>query len=181
VHDVGAGFLLEILHAQVRVGADAVRSVIEVPGLGLCHRDQVGHALYVERRVDHQHRRNAAQYDDRREILDRIVGQLAEQMRVGGHRGVRRNQEREAVRRRARDRLRANGIIPAGAVIDDDRLAPRLGQPLGDDTGHGVGDPAGRNRHDELNGTARIGLRIHGSAHCREQADKRGEQHSLAR
>ena len=43
-----------------------------------------------------------------------------------------------------------------------------------------LGDAAGRDRHDELDRAARIGLRERGAAHCREQADKRGEQHSLA-
>ena len=71
-------------------------------------------------------------------------------MRIGGHGGIRRNQEREPVRGRTRNRLRADGIIPARTVVDDDGVTPRLGQPLGDDAGHGVGDAARRDRHDEL-------------------------------
>jgi hypothetical protein len=101
-------------------------------------------------------------------------------MRIGGHGGIRRNQEREPIRGRTRNRLRTNGIIPTRTVVDDDGVAPRLGQSLGDDAGHGVGDAARRDRHDELDRAARIGLRVRGAAQCGEHADKRGEQHSLA-
>ena len=156
------------------ISADAVGAVVQGPGLGLRQRDQLLDVLHRKRRVDHQHRGNTAQHDDGREVLDRIVRKLAEEMRIGGDGGVGRDQERQPVRRRFRHRLRSDGIIAARTVIDDDRLPPRLGQSLGHDTGHGVGHAAGRNRDDQLDRSARIALRVRGAACSREQQG--GEQ-----
>src|SRR5262249_56641542 len=66
-----------------------------------------------------------------------------------------------------------DGIIYARQFSDDDRLPPTFGQSLGHDTGHSVGHAASRNRDDELDRGARIGLGMRAAIRSREQ--QRGE------
>ncbi|MCY1552121.1 hypothetical protein D9M68_884980 [compost metagenome] len=76
--------------------------------------------------------------------------------------GVRRrgHEQRVAVTQRARHRARPDRRTRAGAVLDDDRLLPRLRQFLGHGPRHHVGGPACRIRHHHRDGLdgIRIGL-----------------------
>ena len=57
------------------------------------------------------------------------------------------------------DDLGADIAAGAGAVVDDDRLAPFARQPIGDDARHDIGGAAGGKRHDEFHRARRIILR----------------------
>src|SRR4029077_17083644 len=74
----------------------------------------------------------------------------------------------------ALDRLGSDPVIAAGPVLDHDRLAPQLLQPLADDTGHHVGYAARGDRHDELHRPAGIVLRRcrRRESHCSDQHDR---------
>ena len=72
-----------------------------------------------------QHVRRIHELGDRREILDRVVRQVLEQRRIDRDRG-RGEQQRVAVRRRARHLPHADIAGGAAAVVDHDLLAERL-------------------------------------------------------
>ena len=77
--------------------------------------------------VDHQHDRRVADHGDRREVARHVEGQRLVDAREDDH-VVRHHAEREAVGRRTRQRLQADDAAGAGLVVDDDRVAQRLGQ-----------------------------------------------------
>ena len=96
---------------------------------------------------------------DRREILERIVGEVLERRRrndvIG--RGV---QQRVAVGLGGRDRLGADGGAGAGPVLDDHRLTQRRGQMVADQPSDDVDRRAGGERHDDLDRPVGVGLRL---------------------
>ena len=53
----------------------------------------------------------------------------------------------------------ADHAAGAAAIVDDDRLAQRMRQPVGDDARHRVDAAAGRERHDQRDRTGGIALR----------------------
>ena len=88
VHDVDAGELLEHLARQVLGAAGPRRGVVEPARLRLRERDQLLHRPRGHRRVDDEHVRHVADVRHRGEVLQRVVGQLAEEVgcdRVGVH------------------------------------------------------------------------------------------------
>ena len=107
---------------------------------------------------------------DRREILERIVWQLAvgvgrrDKIGVGGH------QEGMAVGRCLGDRVDPDNAGAGRPVLDHDLLLPGLGKPLTERAGDHVGDAARRKRHDDVNGLGRIGLRLRGAIHAHYHA-----------
>jgi hypothetical protein len=68
------------------------------------------------------------------------------------------DQERVAVRRRAHDLAHADEAVTARLVLDNDSAAELVLQELRDQPAHDVGDPARRERDDELDGPAWIAL-----------------------
>src|SRR5262249_50694972 len=91
-------------------------------------------------------------------------------MRAGGG-------EKEGVAVRCRVRGGRRREIAAGArlVLDDDRLAERARELVGDDARLRVGAAAGRKRHDDAQRMARPVLCAHG-AERRGQNEERGEE-----
>jgi len=98
---------------------------------------------------------------ERREILARVVAGIAEQAWPGRQRGRIAQQNRIAVGRDAmRDLACRDGAAAAGgAVLDDDLLAERCAELIGDRTCHDVIAAARRLRNDQRDRAARIGLR----------------------
>ena len=72
-----------------------------------------------------EHVGRAADHRDGREVLYRVVGQLAHG-RIGAVRAHVADHQRIAVGRGARRRLRADDAAAAALVLDDDRLSQRL-------------------------------------------------------
>ena len=85
-----------------------------------------------------------------------LYGDLRIDRRVGRGGRDRRHAERVAVRRRARDLGGADRAAAAGLVVDDQRLAERPVDLLGDDAGDDVGGAAGRERNDQPHRLGRI-------------------------
>ena len=134
-----------------------------------------GDRVRRHRRVHHHRVGHVGEQRDRREILHAVERHGGEQRvvhRVHAH-GV--EQERVAVRRRARDRAGADIAGSAGAVLDHDRLAHRLMQMRCDDARQNVGRAAGRPRHQQRDRAARIGLREGGrGSELRRQRGRQG-------
>jgi hypothetical protein len=151
------------------------RGVVEHARPGLRERDQVLHRLRRHAGVEREHEGRAAQHRDRREILDRIIGDGGE---ARGHRmraGIGEPQ-RMAVRLRARDLRGAEAATAADAVLDHELLAQALAELLRDQARHGVGAAPGRERHDEADRPFRPahvgGLRLRRA--CRNEPRQRG-------
>ena len=103
----------------------------------------------------------------------RIVGHALEQRDVlGERRGG--QQQRVAVRRRARRDLRADVAAGARLVLDHDRLAPALLDLFAQHAREDVGPGPRRERHDDRDGAARL-LR-EGAAGCEGGRSDRGQQ-----
>ncbi len=138
-------------------------------------------------RVDHQDLRVDHRLDHRREGLLAVVGQAVEQDAVE-RQSLALLQQRVAVGRRLGHARGADGAAGAPEVLDHHRLAPALGQALGDQAGELVGAAAGGHRHhdvDRLRGeTGRlVGGGAGGSREGGEQDGRgqRGTQQGAAR
>ncbi len=142
VHDVEAEFLLEQFARQMRRRADAGSGETVFVRVGLDQFDQLFDALRRHRRIDRDDVGRIGDHGDRREILDRVVGDLGVQAHIdheaGAHHG-----ERVAVGRRLRHFGVGDIAAGAGFVIDVELLAKGGRQFLPDDTGDHIGGSAG--------------------------------------
>jgi hypothetical protein len=114
--------------------------------------------LHRHSRVRGQEILSRVELSDASEILDRIIGQLA-QARIDDK--FRRDRhERVTVRRRLRDELGADHCSGARPIVHDDRDAQLLGQALGYEPRHSVGAASGRYRHDHAYRLRGVVLRV---------------------
>jgi hypothetical protein len=125
MHDVDPGHGLEQLAREMRRRADAGGGIVELARPGLGQRHQLGEGLRLDRWMDHQHERHGRQQRDRRKVAAEVERALR-QRGVDGVGGA-REQQRIAVGRRARDRLRRDRPARARARLDHDLLAQHLG------------------------------------------------------
>src|SRR6266481_950816 len=127
--------------------------------------------------------RLAAEHAHRREVLDRIVGQICTETRRDRVRARCGNADRVAVRWRLGERVRANIAAGAGTVLDHDLLAEFLAELLPYDARNDVGAGAGREGHDQTDRTLRprriAGLRSRDCAHKQRrcQCDRNEPRH----
>ena len=98
---------------------------VRLPGFGPGRGDHVADRLERRIRLHQQDVRRRTQQRDRGEILERVVGQLRVQERIG-RMAAGDHQQGVAVRWRNRQRLRGDHAAGAGPVFDHDRLAPFL-------------------------------------------------------
>ena len=123
--------------------ASRIRSASELAGDRWMH-DQ--HQVGI---VDRRHRYEVAQQRIRLVRDQRLVDRLR----------IRHQQQRVAVRRALGHRVGAGDRAGARPVLDDERLAHRVLQPLREEARVDVGRAAGGERHDDLHGAGRIVLR----------------------
>ena len=121
VLDVDAGCRLEHLAGQVTRRADACRAVVELARHLLCERHQFGEIADRLRRMDDDGDRRHRDHRDRREVAQRIVGQLLVKRRIDRMRADRRHEQRLAVRRGLGDGIGPKRTAGSSAVVDDDR------------------------------------------------------------
>jgi len=145
---VDAGGEAERLGRQVGEAADAARTVVQLAGIGLGERDELGDRLGRRRRRHHHQRRDARQHGDRHEVLLGVVVELPVEELVL-HVAAGQHQQRVAVRCRARRRLGADIAGGARLVLDDELLAEPLGQPLRRLPRRHIRRAAGDERHDD--------------------------------
>ena len=120
-------------------------------------------------RVDDQCIRHVRHHGNRRK-LGRIKPEPWIEILVDHKGRGRRGEQGVAVGRRPIDKFRTDISGGAGAVLDQNRLAPFARQPVADQPGNRIGGSAGRERHDDLDRTIPI---IFG---LRRAADERGLQ-----
>jgi hypothetical protein len=148
---------------------------LKPPGLPRASCHELGQVLRWHRRIHEQAHRDAGGVDYRREVLERVVGQLAVDVAVDGVAHV-HQQQRVAVGRRPRDHGSADAAGAPGLVLDQRWLSPALLQTAGDVAGQHVGAAAGRDRCDEADGLARKVGSCVGAGRVRPQRDQqRGE------
>ena len=119
----GAGLLPEQLGGEVVAGAVAGGGEAHLAGVGLVEREHVGERLV--RRV-RRHRQDVGRLDrDRQvvEVLQRVVGDVLDQVRPDHERPERRDEDRVAVGRGALGRAGADRAAGAGLVVDDEGAA----------------------------------------------------------
>ena len=158
---------------KVPHAAGAGRTVIQLAGPRPDEIDELLDGLCRDRGVHPEHERVGAQDGNRREVLQRVVAHLLDQ---GRDQELRRGREeqRVAVGRRPGDELGGDRAACAWAVIDDELLAERRCQPLGNDACLDVDAAAGRVGHDDPDRPLRprLGLGELGrerSGHCQEK------------
>ena len=163
VLEVDAGLYLELLHRQMRERPRTRRTVGELAFVRLRVVDELWQRLHRQRRGNDEDVGRATDHRDGREILDRIVGQLA-------HRRIRAvcahvaDHQRVAVGRGARGCLRADDAAAAALVLDDDGLAKRLLQAFANRPGDEIDAPARLHRRDDLDRLRRVGPLCHRNA-----------------
>ena len=163
MHDVDAEAGLERLGGEVMDAADAGGAVVQLARLLLRERHQLLQRVRGHRGMRDQVERRGADQAHRREILERLVGQLGEEMRVDRDLADVGDQQRVAVGRRLHDLGHAIDAARAAHVLHHDRLAQRIGELAADQARHRVGKSAGRVRHDDPDRARRIVLRVRGA------------------
>jgi len=177
VQQIDARHRFEGLARQMDDGTGAGRGVVELPGSRFRQRDQLGHRLCGQRRIDDEQKRRRGHQTDEREILDAIVRELAVQARVDRMRGGIAEVQRVAVGGRPGDDLGGDRGAGAGAVVDDDLLAEILRQPGTEGSREHVGDSPGREPDHEADGFVRIRLCPSVCAENRESEDGERADH----
>ena len=170
---VGACGLLEQGGADMRQRAVALRREIHLARVGLQVGDELLQVGGRNRRVHRDHVGGRCEQGHRRQVFLR-PRHLGEHRRVADVIGRVRDQQRVAVLGRQRHVLVGDVAAGAGLVLDDHRLAERLGQRVADDARRGVDHAARRVRHDQRDGLAREGLRT-GSGASQGQGREQGE------
>jgi hypothetical protein len=157
------GHVFEKLAAEVVRGADPGMSVSELAGLGAGKGDELRKRLGGYGGRNDQEVRCDEHLGDRGKILERIVGQLVIEARADHQRRVAAHEERVAVRRRLGDPIGCDVAAGAGDVLDDHRLAPAFGEPVGEETCGDVGRHARGKPDDDpdrLFRVARLGVGV---------------------
>ena len=178
-HAGHAGRVLELLHHQMIERADAGGSVIDLARVCLRVRDEFLQRVDRHGTRDDEHVRRAAEHRDRREILDGVVAEIALHRRVCRVGGDVADHQRVAVRLRPRDGLRGDCAAGARDVLDDEGLAQRCAQLVGDQARDEVHATAGRLRRDDLHRPARIGVLREGGRGRRDEGN--GDKRTRAR
>ena len=155
VGQIGLGQPLEPLDADVLGGVGPDAGDRQLGRLGACRVHELRKRAIGRRGIDDDELRRRDQIADRLEARQRIVVHLAQDRADDD--AVVVDQQRVAVRRRARHRLGRDDAAGARPALDDDRLAFRAGDVIRQDADQKVDAAPGRNRDDDADRSA--GLR----------------------
>ena len=149
--------LAEQLDHEMGLGGCAGRGVVEFAGLGLGERHEFGQRIGRHLRIDQEQHRILRHHDDGREVALAVVGHA-----WAGGRNDREargdHQQGVAVRRRLGGGVGADDAARGRPVVDDERLSHRPLEIRRHQPRHHVVEPAGRERHDQADGTIGIGV-----------------------
>ncbi|MCY1302602.1 hypothetical protein D9M70_522670 [compost metagenome] len=155
VRGLGAGDRQQKFGRKVVRGAVTAGRIHQFAGLGLQGGDQFTHrAVRAVGRHD-QYVGAARQIGDGHEVLGRVVGQFREQSQVDGPGVVGAQHQGVAIRRRLDHVAHGDLAAAAGLVLDDNGLPQLLAQAGLDRPRQDVRRAAGRQRHDQGDGTIR--------------------------
>jgi hypothetical protein len=121
----------------------------------------------------------AANAHDRPDVADEIVVELVVKSRVNRVR-LTRQEERVTVTRCTHNRLGTDICAGTRSVLDDERLAKSLREPLPDQAGRDVDRSSGGKSNDDVHWPRRIGLRAPDPRHDRECGSARCQMQELA-
>ena len=155
MHDEGPGARLDEFHRQMRDGAGPHRGIVVLARVAPQQVDQFAHRTHAEIRRDRQHIGLDRRQRDRCQIPKRIVGHGLVEHRVVDQRPGDRDTHGIAVGRGLGHRIGTDVAARPGLVVDDDRLAQRASQAIGDQSGQHVGRAARREGHDQFHCPAR--------------------------
>ena len=154
MHHLQPGQLQEPGPGEVRALPDAGRAIGELVRIGLDIGDQVRDRLDRHRRMRRYDVRNPDQVGNRLQLF-RLVGHVAEDA-VGDRVGARiADEDGVSVSLAAHGFGGADRAAPAGAVLHDRGLPPRLLQMCSQQPSHHIGGASRRGRHDEADGFGR--------------------------
>jgi hypothetical protein len=163
------GHQLEQLGREMRGRSIALRGGRDLIGIPLQVFDQLGHARCLKvARIDDQRVRHVGHHDNRLEP-GRVEPELLIEVLIDHKRRRRRREQCVAIGRRTIGHLGTDVSSRAGAILDDDRLAPLARQPIRDQPRDGIGRSTGGERHDDLHGTIRIVLGVRRTLNGRGQ------------
>ena len=156
--DLGVPLVVQPAQEQIGERAFAERRVVQPARLRLRQRLQFGDGIDAEARRHEHAFDQPEQPRHRREILVGVVGQIAEQQRIVGHRRVIDDADGVAVGRRLRAGLPGDDAGGAAEIFHHHRLAELLLQAPRRGAHDDVGDTSGSNGHDHLDRPARISV-----------------------
>ena len=159
VNDLQPGHGVQQFAGKMRDAAAAGRSEVHLAGAGFCQSDQFLEIFCRNARVNHEAHRRGVDQRDRLEVFCGVVRKFGQH--AGNDRERRRcDQQHVAVGRRFGNDVGTDHGIAAGAVIDDDLLAPDFTELGRENAGDDVGAAAGGKGHDQAYRFARIVLRL---------------------
>jgi hypothetical protein len=159
MHQVYPGEHLEQLAREVARGSVARRSHVDLARIGLGIGDEFGNRRRRKGGIDHHYVRHVHDRGDRRDVTNEDVTEPLIKRLVNGI--IRPDREQGVtVRRCTHDSLSANGASSARPVLDDERLAEPVRQPVPDQAGDDVGRTAGGKSGDDAHRPRRMGLRV---------------------
>src|SRR6516165_6880130 len=171
---VETGLAVEQIAGEAR--RDDPGAVVELAGTGFGARDQLFDGLRPILGANVQQRRVLGRERNQGEVLERIIGQAAGGDGIEHHGDIHHGEQGVAVGRHFGDAGGRDRGIGAGLVFDHHRLVPHLAQALADDAHEDVGRSAGRERHDDADGSIGIAVAVGGSLGSRggncEHADE---------
>ena len=161
----------------MRLVAGTRGCVGELARIGLGMRDQLADRARRKARMHDEDRGAVGDLGDRREAPDRVVAGILHQCRHHAERRAGADQQRVAVGLGAGHRLRSERAARARPVLDHHALSEARWHHLRDHAGGDVGRSARSERHDQLDGLGRIGLRLGwrdvGESNCQGGEDAR--------
>jgi hypothetical protein len=153
VHHLQAGRAVEHLAQKVRGRARAVRRKAHLVALRLGPGNELGQRVGGHVLVDDQRQLEAGRVEDRHEVLDRVVRQVAVGAGKHAHHAGRAQQQHVAVGRRRLHGLDRDAARRARAVVDDQR-AERVAHLLRNGARQHVLRAAGGHADQHLDGLA---------------------------
>ncbi len=170
VHDVEPGRVLEQFHRQVRGAGVADRRIVRLARSGPDRCHELAQRTRRILRVYDQHVLLRNGRDDRREALERPVGELREHVRRRRERAVETDEHVMAIGFGAGDVGGGDRPAGTGLVLHENGRAEPLAQPVGDQPRRDVDRAARRGRNDEPHGAGRKVLR---ARHRRQRGTER--------
>ena len=143
----------EVLDIGMTERSRARRGKGVLVGVGLGQRDEFLHGLGRHAGVHHKDAGHAHHIGDGSKVLDRVIGQLAEDGRVGAMGGHRGHADGVAVGSGLGDFRSADGAAGSAAVVHHHGLAQYLAHLVGQQTRHHIGGAARTKGHDQADGT----------------------------
>ena len=154
----------------MRGGAVSGRGIGQWRAARLRERHEFGEGFGRRGVRNDQHHREAHDKRNRREIGHRVVAELRIDELVGGEE-IAREEERVAVRRRARGCVGRDVAACAALVLDNDLLPPDFGELGTDNARDRVAAAAGRKRNDDADRAIGPSLGARRAAeHCGRQS-----------